>query len=129
MFPPFSDLYLLTLIVPFLIRYYVIRCFIKVLLILCMCIWSISVMVCLRCLTGSVLDHRSLPPEFESWLGHIWRVFHLWLRFITSGGCLGHHHHHLKFLCIPQFVQSHVCVYALFLSPQLKSHLCIHLGV
>jgi len=25
----------------------------------------------LRGLTGSVLDHRSLPPGFESWRGHI----------------------------------------------------------
>jgi len=40
----------------------------------------------LHCLTGSVLDHRSLPPEFESRHGHIWRVFHLWICFITFGG-------------------------------------------
>ena len=33
--------------------------------------------------TGSVLDHRSLPPEFKSWCGHIWRVFDLWLCLIT----------------------------------------------
>ena len=33
----------------------------------------------------SALDHKSLPPEFESRRGNIWRVFHLWLRFITFG--------------------------------------------
>jgi len=37
-------------------------------------------------LIGSELDHWSLPPEFEYWRGHIWKVFHLWLRFITFGG-------------------------------------------
>ena len=37
----------------------------------------------LRCLVGSALDHISLPPEFEPRLGHNWRMFHLWLRFIT----------------------------------------------
>jgi len=35
---------------------------------------------------GSVLEHRSLPPRFESGRGHIWRMFHLWLRLITFGG-------------------------------------------
>ena len=44
---------------------------------------------------GSALDHRSLPPEFESWHGHIWRVFHLWLCFITVGGCSAHLAHHV----------------------------------
>ena len=39
----------------------------------------------LRGLTGSALDHGLLPPEFESRRGHIWRVFHLSLRFITFG--------------------------------------------
>jgi len=34
-------------------------------------------------LIGSLLNHRSLPPEFESLLGHISRVFHLLLCFIT----------------------------------------------
>ena len=28
----------------------------------------------LRGYVGSALDHRSLPPEFESWYGHIWKV-------------------------------------------------------
>ena len=37
-------------------------------------------------LVGNTLDHRSLPPEFESRCGHTWRVFHLWLRFIIFGG-------------------------------------------
>jgi len=36
--------------------------------------------------SGSVLDHRLLPPVFESQRGNIWRLFHLWLRFITFGG-------------------------------------------
>ena len=38
-----------------------------------------------RGLTGSALDHRSLPPEFEPRCGHIWRLFHLWGHFITFG--------------------------------------------
>ena len=40
--------------------------------------------------SDSVLDHRSLPPVFESRCGHIWRLFHLWLRFITVGGHSAH---------------------------------------
>jgi len=39
---------------------------------------------------GSVLDHRSLPPGFESQREHIWRLFHLSLRFITFGGHSSH---------------------------------------
>jgi len=35
---------------------------------------------------GSMLDHISLPPVFGSRRGHIWRLVHLWLRFITFGG-------------------------------------------
>ena len=42
------------------------------------------------CLTGSTVDHRSLPPEFKSQCGHVWRVFHLWLRFITFGDHSAH---------------------------------------
>ena len=40
----------------------------------------------LQGLVGSALDHISLPSEFESWRVHSWRMFHLWLRFITVGG-------------------------------------------
>ena len=40
--------------------------------------------------SGSVLDHRSLPPMFESWHGHIWRLFHLKLHYITIGGRSAH---------------------------------------
>ena len=40
--------------------------------------------------SGSVLDHRSLSPVFESRRGHIWRLFHLWLRFSTFGGRSAH---------------------------------------
>ena len=36
--------------------------------------------------SGSVLDHRSLPPVFESRRGHIWRLFRLLLRLIIFGG-------------------------------------------
>ena len=50
---------------------------------------------CVRGLVGSVLDHRSLPPVFESWHGHIWRLFHLWLCFITSGGRSAHLTYHV----------------------------------
>ena len=45
---------------------------------------------CLCGLISSMVDHKSLPPEFESWCGHIWRVFHLWLCFITFGGRSAH---------------------------------------
>jgi len=38
-------------------------------------------------LNGSALDHRSLPPRFQSWHGHIGRVVHLRLCLITIGGC------------------------------------------
>ena len=40
--------------------------------------------------SGSVLDHRSLPPVFKSWRGHIWRLFRLSLRLITFGGRSAH---------------------------------------
>jgi len=40
--------------------------------------------------SGSVLDHRSLPPVFESRRGHIWRLFRLLLRLITFGGRSAH---------------------------------------
>ena len=43
---------------------------------------------------GSVLDHRSLSLVFESGRVHIWRVFHLWLRFITFGGHSAHLTYH-----------------------------------
>ena len=44
---------------------------------------------------GSVLDHISLPTVFESRRGNIWRVFHLWLRFITFGGRSAHLVYHV----------------------------------
>ena len=44
----------------------------------------------LRGIIVSALDHRSLSPEFESLRGNIWRVFHLWLRFITFGSRSAH---------------------------------------
>ena len=44
---------------------------------------------------GSALDHRSLPFGFESQHGHIWRVFHLWLGFITLESCLAHLAYHV----------------------------------
>jgi len=40
--------------------------------------------------SGSLLDHRSLPPIFESRRGHIWRLFRLWLHLITFGGRSAH---------------------------------------
>ena len=63
--------------------------------------------------SGSVLDHRSLPPVFESRRGPIWTLFRLSLRLITFGGrsahlaylvhkssrktsIINHHHHHLR---------------------------------
>jgi len=54
---------------------------------------DIQLCVCLgrlRGLVGSALDRRSLPPEFESRRRHIWRLFHLWLDFITFGGRPAH---------------------------------------
>ena len=45
--------------------------------------------------SGSVLDHRSLLPVFESRRGYIWRLFHLWLRFITFGGRSAHLVYHV----------------------------------
>ena len=33
--------------------------------------------------SGSVLDHMSVPPVFESRLAHIWRLFRLSLRLIA----------------------------------------------
>ena len=40
--------------------------------------------------SGSVLDHRSLPPVIKSRRGHIWRLFRLWLRLSTFGGRSAH---------------------------------------
>jgi len=45
--------------------------------------------------SGNVLDHRLLPPVFEYRRGHIWRVFHLWLRFIIFGGGSAHLAYHV----------------------------------
>jgi len=45
--------------------------------------------------SGSVLDHRSLPLVFESQRGHISRLFHLWLRFITYEGRSAHLVYHV----------------------------------
>jgi len=44
---------------------------------------------------GSVLDHTSPPPVFETRRGHIRRMFHLWLRFITFEGSSGHLAYHV----------------------------------
>ena len=41
------------------------------------------------------MEHRSLPPEFESRRGHIWKLFHLRLRFITFGGRSAHLAYHM----------------------------------
>ena len=40
--------------------------------------------------SSSVLDHRSLPPVFESQRGHIWRLLCLSLRLITFGSRSAH---------------------------------------
>ena len=42
-----------------------------------------------------MLDHRSLPLVLESRRGHIWRVFHLWFRFINFGGRSAHLAYHV----------------------------------
>jgi len=49
----------------------------------------------LRGLADSALDQRSLPPEFESRHWHIWMLFLLWLRLITSGGRSAHLAYHV----------------------------------
>jgi len=46
--------------------------------------------------SGSMFDHRSLPPVFESQCGHIWRLFCLWLCFITFGGRSAHLAYHVQ---------------------------------
>ena len=53
----------------------------------------------LRGLVGSVLDHRSLPSEFESRRGRIWRLFHLRSRFIAFGGRSAHLSYHVPNSC------------------------------
>jgi len=45
--------------------------------------------------SSSVLDHKSLPPMFESRCGHIWNLFHIWLRFITFWGRSAHLAYHM----------------------------------
>jgi len=40
--------------------------------------------------SGSVLDHRSLQPVFESRRGHIWRLFRFSLCLITFGSRSAH---------------------------------------
>ena len=45
---------------------------------------------CLSGLTGRALDHRSLIPKFKPRRGHIWTVFHLWLRLINFGARSAH---------------------------------------
>ena len=45
--------------------------------------------------SSSVLNHRSLPPVFEFRRGHIWRLFHLWLCFITFRGRSAHLAYHV----------------------------------
>ena len=44
---------------------------------------------------GSVFGHGSLSPVFESRRGHIWRLFHVWLRLITLGGRSAHLAYHV----------------------------------
>ena len=49
-----------------------------------------------RSLIDSALDRRSLRSELESRRGHIWKVSHLWVRFITfegSSAYLAYHVH------------------------------------
>ena len=41
------------------------------------------------------LDHRSLPLQFESRRGHIWRVVQLWLHFVTFRGRSAHLAYHV----------------------------------
>ena len=45
--------------------------------------------------SSSVLDHRSLLPVVEYWCGHIWKLSHLWLHFITLRGNSAHLAYHV----------------------------------
>ena len=45
--------------------------------------WNCSAVLGPTRLTGRTLHHRPLSPQFASRRQHIWRVFHLWLHFIT----------------------------------------------
>jgi len=57
--------------------------------------WRLTQHFLCRSLTGRALDHISLPPGFESQRWHIWRVFHLWLRFVTFGSRSAHLAYHV----------------------------------
>jgi len=61
---------------------------------------SLETAGCLCGLTGGMVNYaRPLPPKLKSRHGHIWRVFHLWLRFITFGGRLAHLAYHVHKRC------------------------------
>ena len=57
---------------------------------------SVHIRGCPHGLTDSMLDHRSVAPEFESHRGHIWRVFHLCHCFIIFGGHSAHLAYHVN---------------------------------
>ena len=50
----------------------------------------------LRCLVGSALDDRLLPPGFKPRLGYVTRLFHISLRLITFAGRLAHLAYHVN---------------------------------
>jgi len=82
----------------------------------------------------------TIPPKFEPRRGHIWRMFHIWLHFITFGGRsadLTYHVHKsgLKTLIIIMITKSyfHSCHkknHSMWkISHQLSwSHICTHIG-
>ena len=73
--------------------------------------------------SDSLLDHRSLPPVFESWRGHIWRLFHLWPHFITFGGHSAHlaYHVHKSGRKTSIIIIWHSCMQSFLLSRWLES--------
>ena len=51
---------------------------------------SLNSQSCLNGITGSIVGHRSGPPEFRTRHGHVWRVFNFSLCLVTAGGCSAH---------------------------------------
>ena len=63
--------------------------------------------------SSSVLDHRSLPPVFESRRGHIWRLFRLSLRLITFGSRSAHLAYLVHKVAVKHQSSSPICMLSL----------------
>ena len=78
-------------------------------------------------LAGSALGHTSLPLEFESRHGHIWRMRHLWRCFITSGGRSAHLAYHVNKRGRKTSITiiHKICTWTnLYLYTQVTQHIC-----